>query len=123
MKSLRRGKKRTFAGFIYHEQGRKELNALKKEVIRFYITAHAQLQIKRRGLMALNVKKTFQKAVLVERQENQGKPVWLVMIRLKNKPVHLVIAKTGAKKITVITAYDPSTEPERWSRNYRHRAC
>lgn len=103
-------------------QGQRELEALKKQITRVYITAHAQIQIKRRKLTALDIKRAFKNALLVERQEGHGRPIWLVLVMFNNRPVHLVISKTGKHKLIVITAYDPSREPWRWTSDYRRRA-
>jgi Domain of unknown function (DUF4258) len=49
-------------------------------------------------------------------------PSSLVLGFCGNRPVHAVCAlKTDPSEVLIITLYDPSRRPEKWTENYRRR--
>ena len=49
-------------------------------------------------------------------------PSSLVLGFSGNRPIHAVCAlKTNPSEVLIITVYDPSRRPEKWTENYRRR--
>lgn len=116
-------KKKSFKHFLNTQQGIRELKEIKKNLKRIYFTDHAWERYHERHLTALEVKKVFQKAWLVERQDSFGKITWVLLVYMDKDPVHLVVKQDKPGVIAIITIYDPKVESWRWSNDFKHRAC
>lgn len=88
-------------------------------------TTHAVQQMDQRGLPRWMVEKALENGEVIEEYETDEEARYLMHWdrgRVEySRPIHVVAADQGHGRTLVITAYDPRSQPDRWSDDFKSR--
>ena len=88
-------------------------------------TAHAVQQMDQRGIAKNVVEKALANGEVIEEYETDEEARYLVHwneeIQQYTRHIHMVAADQAHGRTVVITAYDPRSQADRWSNDFRTR--
>ena len=75
------------------------------------------------GYSHAEIRAALQDGEIIEEYENTGRgPSYLLLHWTESRPVHVVAAdKAEAEKTIIITLYDPHSQADKWTDDYRRR--
>lgn len=86
-------------------------------------STHAAKRIVERGFTRTEIEVVLDKGEIIEKYpDDQRGESYLMLGWIAEDPVHVVAADQDTRNLTiVVTVYDPSEKPSRWSDDYRRR--
>ena len=90
---------------------------------RFEFSKHAEREREADEISMAEFEEALTHCETIEDYPNDPRgPSSLVLGFSGNRPIHAVCAlKTAPSEVLIITAYDPSRRPEKWTQDYRRR--
>lgn len=86
-------------------------------------STHARQRMFERGLDVEDVEQALHAGEVIEEYPDTGRGAsYLILGWSRERPLHVVASDKPARQVTiVVTLYDPRTDPDEWTSDYRNR--
>lgn len=90
---------------------------------RYEFSKHAERERQADKITVMELERALTQCEVIEEYPDDPRgPSCLVLGFFENRPIHAVCAvKADPGEVLIITVYDPSKRPEKWTENYRRR--